>query len=81
MFKYSVVFYPPYDDGSHPFGDWKLRFYTPESAFAYAEAEIQKDWEERRAGFLPHELEWFDNHVQKNTYVVEVHKVAENDNN
>lgn len=70
-FRYSVTFYDPYDDGSHPFGDPHKRFNTPEEAFEYGQSEVDKAWQAERCRAT--DLDWFDEHVEKNIFIVQVH--------
>ena len=78
-YNFSVTFYDPYDDGSHPFGDFNRCFDTLDEAFAYAEAEVEKDWKEekanRKANYPDFSDEWHNQFVKRNTFVVQAHKV------
>ena len=72
-YYYTVTFYSPDDDGSHPYGNWELKFKDADEAFAYAETEVNRMWRNQRAGAS--DKDWFDKHVEKEIFVVEVKKI------
>lgn len=78
-YEYNVVFYPSYDDGSHPYGDFKLMHESPQAAFAYGKAEIERMYRENQAH--ARQQDWYDGdeaweaRVERDTFVVEVREI------
>jgi hypothetical protein len=71
-FEYGVTFYHSCDDGSHPYGDFKLRFDNPEDAHKFGEQQVEREWQDGRKDAA--DTDWYDKCVERNIYVVECYR-------